>query len=164
MLPDKTWGELKKDSSDLRNLNRQFPLINYRLHIREKRDPEKLFKEYNEAKRKEEIEIKFKAQLMDDSLFTGPILKKPKEKNPNLRNTRGIKQLPILPIKNSRTPRSHEYRQNKPAVAKKKKSKKDNREYTPEERIYFEVHGCSYEEYIERKQKEIRKKLGVTDH
>ena len=164
VLPDRTWGELKRESSDLRNLNRQFPLINYRLRLREKRDPEKVFQEYNELKRKEEIEIELKAQQMDDSLFSVPVVKKPKERNPSLKHPRSMKQLPTLPIKNSRTPKAHEYKQNKPAVVKKKKVKKDNKEYTPEERIYFEIHGCSYEQYIERKQRDIRKKLGVTDH
>ena len=164
VLPDKTWAELKRESSDLRNLNRQFPLINYRLRLREMRDPEKVFQEFNEAKRKAENEEEVKTMLTEDPLFSEPVLKKLKEKSPSFKNTRAAKQLPTLPIKNTRTPKAHEYKQNKPPVAKKKKAKKDNREYTPEERIYFEIHGCSYEQYIERKQRDIRKKLGVTDH
>ncbi|KAI6662032.1 hypothetical protein LOD99_9619 [Oopsacas minuta] len=170
VLPDKTWKELKEEETTHYDLNSGFPIMQYKLLMREKKDPEEVFREYNERKRKEEIEKILKQReyefTTDEDFLSLESIRDalPKDNTPNARAPRLVKQLPTLPIRNCKTaPRPPDYKPNRPTVGKKKKTKKTKRLLTPEERIYFEIHGCSYEQYIERKQKDIMKKLGAID-
>ena len=129
-----------------------------------------MVQEYNEKKRKEEIEKELKMQndeeeFTTDEDFLGVL---PLSKEISLRSDRTAKHLNSLPIRNCKTlprPPAHKLK-NTPVVVNVKKKKKEKRAkqiLTPEERIYFEIHGCTCEEYIERRQREVRKKLGVVD-
>eukprot|EP00800_Vazella_pourtalesii_P022147 TRINITY_DN853_c0_g1_i1.p1 TRINITY_DN853_c0_g1~~TRINITY_DN853_c0_g1_i1.p1 ORF type:complete len:294 (-),score=75.42 TRINITY_DN853_c0_g1_i1:168-1049(-) len=170
VLPNKTWLELKEENKSVRNLNREFPMMQYELHKKEKESPLRVVQEYNEKKRKEEIEKELKMQndeeeFTTDEDFLGVL---PLSKEISLRSDRTAKHLNSLPIRNCKTlprPPAHKLK-NTPVVVNVKKKKKEKRAkqiLTPEERIYFEIHGCTCEEYIERRQREVRKKLGVVD-
>ena len=180
LLPNKTWAELKEEAYDCRDLNRRFPLTHYMLHKREKKEPEKVVQEYNEARKREELKrekemlTKFIEEdnyiLQDDSYVIEPSISTEKNSRTN-RNTlprnRGDKKTKVnasLTIRSYNTPRSQDVKSSKaPAASKKKKAKKERREFTPEERLYFEIHGCSYEQFIDRKQRDIKKQLGIFD-
>ena len=178
LLPDRTWGQLKEESFSLRDLNRRFPLMHYTLHQREKREPDKVIQEYNEEIKRKELKmekemltklIEEDTSIMQDDDPVEPSMVIEKSNKANRGNTlprrldKSLKANQSLSIRSCNTPRSYDTKTSKGAASRKKKAAKKERDFTAEERLYFEIHGCSYEQFIDRKQKYIKERYGLKD-
>ena len=188
---DVTWGELKRDRPDTPNLHKVFPLLQWRQHNSEEEEHQRILFEHEEELRKEIEATKKAAENERsrlDNLFPRPGVKHQveKPKSPNLKRsdnflhgTNPVQQK----LSNTQKPNLKQTKQYSSTINRRDqknmvrslnkvislsddclRGKKIQRHipfFSTEERIHYEVHGCTKLQLRERKAQEKRMKAGV---